>query len=616
MHDMKTPLISVPPLESLYPARYIKNPFLRRVGGFFLGILEPVLRFSALDRLYQDLRSRDVRQKGFFEEALDVLGVKIKVLEKDLARIPSSGPVIVVCNHPYGGLDGVAMGALLQRLRPDNRLLVNHMLSRIEGIEPHVITVDPFGGEGARQRNLQGMRRSIQWLKSGGLLAVWPAGTVSHFHWRSRQITDPQWAENLAPIIRRTQATVVPIYFPGRNHWFFQLAGCLHPRLRTLLLPGELVRKRGAEIEMRVGRPISATRLNGFGSDRQLMDALRLRTYILQNRYVDDRVTFHNWKRRLHARGEAIADPQPPEVLRSEIDRLSEAHCLVHHNEYRVFHARAPEIPQILKEIGRLREITFRAVGEGTGKLLDLDEFDKTYVHLFLWNDEKNEIVGAYRLGLTDEILPRDGKYGLYTTTLFRYRSKVLRNLTPGIELGRSFIVEAYQRKHLSLGLIWKGIGQFLVRYPRYYILFGPVSISQEYQSLSKNLMVHYLKDTNLNSEFASMVKARKPPRSHFFGSLDRQSFSRSVRDIEDISALISEIEREEKGVPILLKQYLKLNATILSFNVDPAFKNCIDGLVLVDLRSTPTKILERYLGESGARSFQAYHEVRQRVVL
>lgn len=603
-------------LESLHPVRYIKNPALRYLGRFFFWIMEPVLRFSALDRLYQELRSRNTLKRGFFEEALDVLGVKIKVLDKDLARIPCSGPVIIVCNHPYGGLDGVALGALLQKIRPDSRLMVNYMLSRIEGIEPYVIPVDPFGGEGARQRNLHGIRQSIQWLKSAGLLAVWPAGTVSHFHWSRRQITDPQWAENLASIIRRTQATVVPVYFPGRNHWMFQLAGMLHPRLRTLMLPGVLVRKQGAEIEMRVGRPISAARLNGFGSDRQLMDALRLRTYILQNRYVDERVTFHNWKRRLHARGEAIAEAQAPEILRSEIDKLSEAHCLVQHNEYRVFHARASEIPRVLTEIGRLREITFRAVGEGTGKLLDLDEFDKTYVHLFLWNDDKNEIVGAYRLGLTDEILPRDGKYGLYSTTLFRYRSKVLRNLNPGIELGRSFIVEAYQRKHLSLGLIWKGIGQFLVRYPRYYILFGPVSISQEYQSLSKNLMVQYLKETNLNAEFASMVKARKPPRSRFFGSLDRQSFSRSVRDIEDISALIAEIEREEKGVPILLKQYLKLNATILSFNVDPAFKNCIDGLVLVDLRSTPTKILERYLGESGARAFQAYHEIRQRAVL
>lgn len=604
------------PLESLNPGRYIKNPLMRCIGGIGLKVMEPILRFSAIDRLYQELRARDTSKTGFFEEALNVLGVKIKVREKDLSRIPVTGPVIIVCNHPYGGLDGVAMGALLQRLRPDSRLMVNYMLSRLDGIQPYVIPVDPFGGEGARRRNLQGVRDSIQWLNAGGLLAVWPAGTVSYFHWSHRQVTDPQWAENLAPIIRRTQATVVPVYFPGRNHWIFQLAGCLHPRLRTLLLPGELVRKRGAEIEMRVGRPISASRLDGFASDRQMIDALRLRTYVLQNRYVDARVSFHHWKRRRHARGEAIAAPQPAELLRAEIDKLSEAHCLVKHNEYRVFHARALEIPRVLKEIGRLREITFRAVGEGTGKLLDLDEFDNTYVHLFLWNDDKNEIVGAYRLGLTDEILPRDGKYGLYTTTLFRYRSKVLRNLTPGIELGRSFIVEAYQRKHLSLGLIWRGIGQFLVRYPRYYILFGPVSISQEYQSLSKNLMVQYLKETNLNTEFASMIKARKPPRSRFFGSLDRQSFSRSVRDIEDISALISEIEREEKGVPILLKQYLKLNATILSFNVDPAFKNCIDGLVLVDLRSTPTKILERYLGESGTQSFQAYHEVRERAVL
>ena len=262
----------------------------------------------------------------------------------------------------------------------------------------------------------------------------------------------------------------------------------------------------------------------------------------------------------------------------------------------------------ILLELGRLREITFRKVGEGTGESSDLDRFDTTYRHLFVWNREEREIVGAYRLGLTDEILPADGKKGLYTSTLFRFKTEVIRGLDPAIELGRSFVVEKYQRKPLSLGLLWRGIGRFIVRNPRYCTLFGPVSISREYHGLSKNLMVAYLKENNLDPVLASKVKARNPLRSRNFGSLDRKSFRRSVRDIDDVSALISEIEREERGVPVLLRQYLKLNATLLSFNVDPAFNDSLDGLVLVDLRRTAVKVLRKYMGAEGVDRFLRHH--------
>lgn len=598
--------------ESLNPADAIGNRWLRGLARGLCWLTEPFLKVNCLDRTYQALRQRLNSEQAFFETAMDVVNARLQVSERDLERIPKEGPVIVVCNHPFGGLDGIAAGALLQRVRPDSKLMVNFMLGRLEGMGPHVIQVDPFGGEGSKSRNLKGLRECLSWLKQGGLLATWPAGTVSHLHLRKRQVTDPQWAENLAILIRRSKATVVPLYIPGRNSWLFQLAGCLHPRLRTLLLPREMMARRGSEIEIRVGRPISAARLDRFSSDRQMMDYLRLCSYILQSRKVAERVSFRQRFHRRHSEGKAIAAAQPPEALQAEIDRLPAAQKLTEHKEYAVYYGRAHQIPRLLMEIGRLRELTFRAVGEGTGKAVDLDPFDQSYLHLFLWNHAQSELVGAYRLGPTDEILPIQGKRGLYTATLFRYRSEVLRHLNPALELGRSFIVEAYQRKHMTLGLIWRGIGEYIARYPRYAILFGPVSISREYQSLSKNLIVHYLKETNLDPALANKVKARKPPRSRFFGSLDRSSFSQSVRDIEDVSALVSEIEREVRGVPVLLRHYLKLKATMLSFNVDPDFNDCIDGLVLVDLRATPVNALERYMGKTGSQSFLSYHEVRQ----
>jgi hypothetical protein len=282
---------------------------------------------------------------------------------------------------------------------------------------------------------------------------------------------------------------------------------------------------------------------------------------------------------------------------------------LAEHDPFAVYAAKAHQIPHILLELGRLREITFRAVGEGTGQSTDLDKFDADYWHLFIWNWREREIVGSYRLGLTDEILPLRGKKGLYTTTLFRFKSSVLSSIDPAIELGRSFVVEKYQRKPVSLGLLWKGIGQFIVRHPRYFNLFGPVSMSSEYQSLSRNLMVTYLREHSMDPVLASKVKPRNPDRSRFFGGLDKTSFRRSVRDIDDVSALISEIEREERGVPVLLRQYLKLNATFISFNLDPSFNNALDGLMLVDLRRTPVKVLERYLGKEGVHRFLALHK-------
>jgi len=577
-------------------------------------VLEPLLAFRAISARYTRFCQQQATQPGtFFDHALGALEAGVNIREEDLARIPAQGPVVLVANHPFGAIDGIALGQAVLRVRPDVKLLVNHLLARCEGFPPWLITVDAFGGEGAQRRNLAPMKAALQHLKAGGVLLTWPSGTVSHFHWKQKQITDPPWAENLGRIIRRSGATVVPVFFPGRNSLLFQAAGLLHPRLRTLLLPREMWAKRGRRIEIRVGSPLGPSRLKHFDDDRQLIDFLRLRTYILQNRQLAEKTSFLaslSQRRQQHV-GAKIPEAAPAHALEAEITALPAEQVLIEQGDYLVGHARAAQIPTLLAELGRLREITFRAVGEGTGQARDLDRFDAFYQHLFMWHRGKREIVGAYRLGQTDEILAEHGPRGLYTTTLFRYQPGVLDGLSPALELGRSFIVADYQRKMASLSLIWRGIGQYIARHPRYKVLFGPVSISKEYQNLSKNLMVMYLQEHSNDPELARQIKAKKPPRSRYFGRLDRRSFRTSVRDIDDVSALISEIEREDRGVPVLLRQYLKLNATVLSFNIDPDFGDCLDGLLLVDLSKTDEKTLRRYMGETGADAFYAYHELR-----
>ncbi len=583
---------------------------MRFLLGGFQRMSEPLLHTDSLNRHHRELLSlRQYDTGSFFDQCLSVLDIRYKVSEEDLERLPRSGPVFLVANHPYGGVDGIILGSLMDRVREDNKLLVNFLLRRIDDMGGRCIYVDPFGGADAAKANLKGMKESLRWLREGHAMATFPSGTVSHLRWGRRRVTDPVWAGNIAPLILKTGATVVPVYFGRRNSNLFQLAGLLHPRLRTLMLPREMMRARRRVIEVRIGNAISAKRLERFSSNREVMDFLRLRTYILQNREVADNTVFIPENRRAIS-GKPVIARRPVEDLEAEIAALPSQALLLEHDDFAVYAAGAADIPKILRELGRLREITFRVVGEGTGESIDLDRYDADYWHLFIWNRREREIIGAYRLGLTDEILPAKGKQGLYTATLFRIRSDVLRSMGPAIELGRSFVVEKYQRKPVSLGLLWKGIGRFIAQRPDHFTLFGPVSISNEYRGLSKNLMVTYLKEHNLDPILAAKFKARNPARSRSFGSLDRSSFRRSVRDIEDVSALISEIEREERGVPVLLRQYLKLKATLLGFNVDPAFNNCLDGLMLVDLRRTPVKVLERYMGEEGARRFLRHHRL------
>lgn len=302
-----------------------------------------------------------------------------------------------------------------------------------------------------------------------------------------------------------------------------------------------------------------------------------------------------------------IAPARDPELVLDEVLGLPKDHLLLEHGEYQVYCARAARIPQILYEIGRLREMTFRGVAEGTGKALDLDRFDESYHHLFMWSTKKSELVGAYRLGATDEILPTSGVEGLYTSTLFQYQAQVLEQVGPALELGRSFIREEYQKSYSPLLLLWRGIGAFVTKYPRYQVLFGPVSINAEYQSFSRQLIMQFLQANNSLPKLAELIKPKNPPQVRPDTSVDLKECSTVVRDIDEVSDLVAEVESDQKGIPILLKQYLKLSGKMLGFNIDPDFGDVLDGLILVDLRQTDYKLVERFASPEGAKIITAY---------
>jgi len=294
-------------------------------------------------------------------------------------------------------------------------------------------------------------------------------------------------------------------------------------------------------------------------------------------------------------------------LLERDISHLPTPQTLTGNDSLTVYWAESKQIPSVLREIGRLRELTFRATGEGTGKSIDLDHYDHYYQHLIVWNHEKHEVVASYRMGRTDEIIEKMGLEGLYTTTLFVYDEALLNRISPAIELGRSFVRQEYQRTFAPLLLMWRGLCVYLARHPRYRYLFGPVSISNTYQTVSKALMIQFLRQHHTPQTLADLVSPRHPFKpSRKIRKMDAAG-GYALFESDDLSDLVADLEPDQKGIPVLLRQYLKLGAKLLAFNVDPDFGDCVDGLIVVDLMHDG---VSKYFTRDDRASYLAYHGI------
>lgn len=569
--------------------------------------IEKIIGVPGLMDIYNGGVAQNTPEK-FSDAILRHMDIQCEISEQDLARIPKNGKIVVIANHPFGGIEGIIMGAILQRVRPDVKIMANYVLSVVPEMRDLFLFVDPFGGPSAARANLATMKSTISWVKDNQMLGVFPAGEVSHLKWGSRKIVDPPWSDTISKIIKKTESPVIPMFFDGSNRFIFQLAGLLHPRLRTILLPRELINKRGSAIKIHVGNVIPWSRLKKIYTDQELTEYLRHRTYMLENRPVSETKS-GIVEKMVNCGLQPLIDPVDPELLYNDVEQLPESQLLLSSGEMEVYHAAFDQIPHIIREIGRLRELTFRATDEGTGNPIDIDDFDTYYQHLFVWNKEKNELVGAYRLGRTDNIIKRFGKKGLYTTTLFNIKSSFFDEISPALEMGRSFVRPEYQRSFSPLLMLWRGIGHYVAKYPKYKILFGPVSINKEYQSSSRQLMVTFLKIHNYLPELAAKVKARTPFRSRKIKGWDKKHSNRIISSIDEVSEVVSDLEWDDKGVPILLKQYLKMGGKLLGFNIDPNFSDVLDGLILVDVTKTDPKIMERYMPREQLMKFHELHK-------
>jgi putative hemolysin len=548
--------------------------------------------------------------EGFrLENLLAEMRVGLSFGPADQARIPASGPVVVVANHPYGVLDGAILAVLLRRARPDVKVLTNSLLADVPELRKHCIFVDPFQTDRSWQSNRRALRESVAWLQQGGMLAIFPAGEVSHWQMPTAQIADPEWNDTAVRLIRKTGASALPFYFCGHNSIGFQLMGMLHPKLRTAFLLQEFLQQEGKTVEVRVGSEIRAEAVEAICDDREATEYLRSRTYLLGRRTNPEAL----WQTALRSRlafkiQEPVAAPAPPDLLAQEVEMLPEDRCLAGNGDLAVYFGTAREIPHLLQEVGRLRELTFRGAGEGTGKSKDLDRFDDYYSHILLWNKTKRELVGAYRAGNTAQILAEHGVGGLYTSTLFRYDESVFRKLGPALELGRSFVRPEYQRQYAPLLLLWKGIARMVARHPEVPVLFGAVSISNDYSAASREMICQFFEARIQDDELAGLIEPRRPFRPGLLRRWDCRGMVQALRDLDELSQPITDVELDGKGLPILLRQYAKIGGRLLGFNVDRKFSNVLDGLVVVDLRKTEPAVLERYMGREGAARFRSVH--------
>ncbi len=574
----------------------VKAIHLNKIGGIAIAkLLMQLLKFNKINRAYESIS--DKQGMDFIDGVIDYLGLRFDIKEAELERIPKDGPFITVSNHPFGGIDGVLLIKLLCEQRPDYRVLANFLLYRVEQLQPFLFPVNPFENRKNIHSSVKGMRNALLHLKNGSSLGIFPAGEVSSYHIDNKRISDREWLTPALKFMKRAQVPVVPVYFQGTNSKLFYLLGQIHPLLRTARLPSELFNKKNKTIKIRIGNPISVKDQDEFTSISQYGRFLRAKTYSLGTSLPVD--NFFKPKKKLVKHAEPVAPPTPQEQLKEEIAFLNENDFLLFTNhDFHVYCAPANDIPNMLNELGRLREITFREVGEGTNKSIDLDEYDIYYHHLIIWDSINHRVVGAYRVGKGKDIIAQYGTKGFYIKSLFKISKKFTPILRQSLELGRSFIIKEYQRKPLSLFLLWKGILYFLLKNPEYRYLVGPVSISNEFSKFSKGLIVDFIKYNYFDQQLARYIKPRNKFKLAKKYKTEKDILLNSAnQDLKRLDKYIRDIQ-PSLAIPILLKKYLQLNAKIIGFNIDPDFNDCLDGLIILDLYDVPMNTLEAFSKE------------------
>ena len=579
--------------------------------GTFVGwVLLRVLRISSINRIYENNKHKS--DLDFLNGILDDCKIKFEIPEEDLKRIPKEGPFITVSNHPLGGMDGVLLLKLLIEKRADYKIIANFLLHRIAPLKPYVMPVNPFETRKDAKSSIAGIKNALLHLREGKPLGIFPAGEVSTYKDGKLKVDKP-WEEGAIRLIKKANVPVIPIYFHAQNSRLFYVMSKLSDTLRTAKLPSEVMSQRGRVIKVRIGKPISVKDQDAYKEIPAFSEFIRKKTYMLANPFEKAQRLISAQNIKIKKSAKKIVSQRSADLFIKEVAALREKDGrLLESKNYEVFFANPKDIPNLIHEIGRLREITFRAIGEGTNKDIDLDIYDQYYHHLFLWDREANCLAGAYRMGLGEEIYKTYGIKGFYINTLFRIEPELHQMMEDTIEMGRAFIIGEYQQKPMPLFLLWKGIVHVTLRYPEYKYLMGGVSISNQFSDFSKSLMIEFMKSHYYDPYIAQYIRPKKEYKVKLKEDDKDFVFDATKADMQKFDKIIDEIEPGILRIPVLIKKYVKQNARLVAFNVDPKFNNAVDGLMYIKVADIPENTVKPVMEEFQAALERKVTEMRK----
>lgn len=550
------------------------------VGTCVAGLAYGVMGLGTINRLFDG--AADYQGSEFADHLLENMGVAIDVNPEQLENIPKEGGFIVVSNHPFGGIEGVMLLSAIAKVRPDFKLMANFVLSFIPNLKECFFAVNPFEKNPEWKSSVGGIKGAIQHVADGKGLGVFPAGEVSRYHGHDYP-EDLPWSTSIARIIKNAKVPVIPVFWNGCNSKLFYAVDRIHPMLGTARLTRELINKHDTCFNLQIGKPILPAEVALYESPKDLAAYLRSRSYALEANIPAKTVE------KKPVKMEEIGAPADLSKMLSELEAIREKSFLYSTSDYDCYLADYDDIPNLMHEIARLREETFRAIGEGTGKSLDEDMFDKHFKQMILWDKVKQRIAGCYRLGIGSEIMPKLGIKGFYVSTLVNIDPSFSDKLSHTIELGRSFVALDYQKEVLPLMLLLRGLSDVVVRYPEINHFIGPVSISSWYPKFYQSLIARFVAEKHsVEAELQGKVTSMTPFTPDFLKVDEDVLLKNNMNGVDRFDKFLFRLSNGEYRMPTLYKKYLKLNAKFLCFNVDHDFNDSLDCLMFLTFTEFP----------------------------